>query len=295
MEAAGLALGVVSLAGSVTGTVTSIVQCFEYVELGRHFGKDFNKSQARLGALKLQISRWGVAAGAFPDPRTGTYREVTVSVETEKEAKRLLDSILDDIEEVERKSRKYRQQHSPSSQELEVFGASDMDAPTGALSARVDTIVKKRTKGVSWRDKTKWAVYQKKYFDRLLEDIAGNFDLLANICQPLSVSQLDLCQIEVEEIEDGQPTSTLELLHEASKANHDTSLQQAVQKAIAARGCGHSWERTEVADTVKLEQGDRIAANFTGQAPVGRIGHNFGVTIGKGNAEIKQGDVYGST
>ena len=79
MDPASATISAVSLATAVSGTFTSIVQCLGYVELGRDFGKDFNKSQVELEALKLRLSRWGTSLGilvnsssvqipAFPRP-----------------------------------------------------------------------------------------------------------------------------------------------------------------------------------------------------------------------------------
>lgn len=89
MEAAGLALGIVSLAGSISGSFTSIIQCFEYVQLSRAFGRDFEKAQIRLGALKLRLTRLGVVLGVLPDPKTGRLLRVSTNQEKATQAKRL--------------------------------------------------------------------------------------------------------------------------------------------------------------------------------------------------------------
>lgn len=141
--------------------------------------------------------------------------------------------------------------------------------------------------------KTKWALRDKKQFDRLLEDITENLNLLV-LMQQVAEPQRELCRMEVEEIQDGQPPVVLELLHDASKANIDNLLEQALQKAISNTDPGHSWERTEVDDDVKLQQGDRIANGFKGQVLGNRGNHKFGVTIGRGRSDIHQGDAYGT-
>ncbi|KAF5543553.1 hypothetical protein FPHYL_11254 [Fusarium phyllophilum] len=292
-QATGLVMSGVSLAAAAAGTFTSIVQCFEYVELSRRFGKDFRKSQARFDALKLQLTRWGISAGILVDPFTGTCRYIKVDAEIKELAERLLQSILEDSEEIRRKSKKYRDKHASSPSDLEVFHETDMDSQTLALTANVQRIYEKRTKGISWVKKTKWAVYEKKLFDRLLDDIGENLGNLESLCKPIIDYQRQIVQIEVEEIQSDGATGTLELLRDASDANNDTMLRQAVASAIAARGSGHKWVKTDVSDTVKLEQGDRIGNNYTGYAPAGRIGHNYGETIGRGGSQIKQGDAYG--
>ena len=58
-EAAGLAVGVVALAGLFNNTV----ECFHYVQLGRAFEKDFKTAQLKLDACELRLSRWGAPLG----------------------------------------------------------------------------------------------------------------------------------------------------------------------------------------------------------------------------------------
>ncbi|KAL7941232.1 prion-inhibition and propagation domain-containing protein [Trichoderma barbatum] len=277
---------------SLPATFVSIVECFEYVELGRRFGKDFNKSQARLEALKLQITRWGISSGALPDPQTGKPRELRFDAHAAETAQKLLESILEDTQELQKKSRKYSSQ-SGAPNAIDSMQPDEMDAPIQALKSKTSQIFAKRIQSVSLPKRVRWALYEKKHFDRLLEDITENLNLLM-LTPQVSEYQHELCRMEVEEIQDGQPDVVMELLQDASKANNDALLEQAIQEAINNRGPGHSWERTEVEDNVRLEQGDRIANGFTGQAPVNRGNHKFGVTVGRGRAEIRQGDVYGS-
>jgi hypothetical protein len=81
-----------------------------------HFGKDFNKCQARLEALKLQITRWGISSGVLPDPETGKQRVVSFDAHTTETAQKLLDFILADTRELENKSRKYCDQPGVTSE-----------------------------------------------------------------------------------------------------------------------------------------------------------------------------------
>jgi hypothetical protein len=52
-EAAGLVVGVVAFAGLFNNTV----ECLEFVQLGRVFGKDFQTSQLRLDNARPRLSR----------------------------------------------------------------------------------------------------------------------------------------------------------------------------------------------------------------------------------------------
>ncbi|KAH7120540.1 prion-inhibition and propagation-domain-containing protein [Dactylonectria macrodidyma] len=297
-EPVGTVLGVVSLATALSGTFVSVITCFEYLEFGRHFEKDFNKTQARLAALKLRITRWGIVAGAFPDPHTGEHRKVMADAETVSTASNLLNAIQADTVEVEEESKRYRVQPvSASSVDLSVLGRDDMHASVQALNVQTNVIVTRRVKGVSLTRRTRWALYEKKRFDRLLDDISENFGQLEDLFPQLVESLRELCRVEAEEVrrvEDDQVDMTMELLRDASEANSDRLLEQAVRETIISRGSGHRWEKTTMSDYARLHQGDHIASGFRGHAPTGRIGHNFGVTVGMGRSEIKQGDIYGS-
>jgi hypothetical protein len=54
MAEAGLVIGAVSFAG----LFTNCVDCFEYVQLGRSFGRDYQRALLRLDIVKLRLSRW---------------------------------------------------------------------------------------------------------------------------------------------------------------------------------------------------------------------------------------------
>ncbi|CAI4214562.1 unnamed protein product [Parascedosporium putredinis] len=295
-EAAGLALGVVSFVTAVSGVFVSVVECFEYVQLGRSFGKDYEKSQVRLAALKLELTRWGVSVGILPDPATGVPRQVApVESKIAAVVVRLLESVRDDVVELQRKSQRYRDDaiHGNDGRDVEIAGVESLTAASRILESRSTAVIEKRLEKLSLRKKVSWALYEKKHFDRILDDITELFTRLESLL-PAEIKpyQQSLCVYEVEEIQEDQPEQVLTLLHEAAAANGDKLLKETVEKALVARGTGHTWERTEVGDQVQLEQGDRIASGSQAWAPIGRVGHNYGVTVGKGSAKIYQGDSY---
>ncbi|KAL6898907.1 hypothetical protein GGI43DRAFT_384583 [Trichoderma evansii] len=128
-------------------------------------------------------------------------------------------------------------------------------------------------------------------YDTLLEDITRNIGLLEKLVPQITDSQRKLYHVKREEVGDGKQELAMELLRDVP--NTDSSLGQTAQEVIGSRIAGHTWERTEVHDNAKVEQGDRIASGFVGQAPAVRVNHKFGVTIVKGNAVVYQGDIYG--
>ena len=55
MDPASLATGVLALAG----LFNNAVECFEFIQLGRNFGGDFQTSLLKLDDVRLRLSRWG--------------------------------------------------------------------------------------------------------------------------------------------------------------------------------------------------------------------------------------------
>jgi hypothetical protein len=61
--------GTVAGALSVAALFNNCVDCFEYIQLGRHFGRDFERCQLKLDIAKTRLSRWGEAVEVNKDPR----------------------------------------------------------------------------------------------------------------------------------------------------------------------------------------------------------------------------------
>jgi hypothetical protein len=59
MEVGGLIVGVLGVAG----LFNNAVDCCEYVQLGRNFGKTFQTSLPKLDNARLRLSRWGQSVG----------------------------------------------------------------------------------------------------------------------------------------------------------------------------------------------------------------------------------------
>ncbi|KAK8036218.1 hypothetical protein PG993_008832 [Apiospora rasikravindrae] len=64
--------GTVAGALSVAALFTDCVDCFEYVQLGRHFGQDFERCRLKLDIAQTRLSRWGEAVAIHEDPRFNT-------------------------------------------------------------------------------------------------------------------------------------------------------------------------------------------------------------------------------
>jgi hypothetical protein len=83
MEVAGLAASMVALAG----LFNNALDCFEYIQLGRSFGTDFQTSLLKLDNPRLRLSRWGQAIGLSGDlANAESLHEATVTKDNIRKA-----------------------------------------------------------------------------------------------------------------------------------------------------------------------------------------------------------------
>jgi hypothetical protein len=232
-EAAGLVVGVVALAGLFNNTV----ECFEFVQLGRAFGKDFQTSQLKLDNARLRLSRWGKSLSLEDDVRdTVSLQQRFGSEANVKHAEALLGQIVELFADAEGVSNKYRSRAEPQDGSLAVYDPqSDMDPAMAKLHEKMRQLAIERQNRSGVRHKAKWALYQEKQFRRLIEDITELVSDLDDLFPVTQQSQRDLCDIEVSIIGEGEGMSVLREI----AADQDKLLEQAITKATENTGRSH--------------------------------------------------------
>jgi hypothetical protein len=255
-ETAGLIVGVVALAGLFNTTV----ECFEFVQLGRNFGKDFQTSQLKLDSARLRLSRWGTSLGLGEDVRDVTSLQGRFGSEANvKHAEALLGQIVELFADSEGVSNKYKSRASSQNDNLAVYNPQlDLEPAMAKLHNQMRQLAIDRQVRSGMRQKAKWALYQGKQFERLIEDITELVDSLVGLFPAVQQQQRELCDIEVSSIGEGEDLS---LLREVA-AVQDKLLEQAIEKA---------------ADGV--DKSHRIM--FSGSLNTGlQVGHNSGTMSG---------------
>jgi Prion-inhibition and propagation len=287
-----LALGVVSLVTAVTGTFTSTVECFQYVQLGRAFGRDFNKYQIRLHALQMRLSRWGLSVGLLPDDSEQRH-EISVAQDEADLANSILKCIIEDMQELQKKSARYLKTKKAGSEELAVLDTADLEPQYKPLDQKMKTIWNKRIQSVSLLKRTGWAVYDKTYFDRLLEDTSKNLEELERMFPQAKEPQRALSLAEVGQVKevDSKETPSLNYLREAGEADKDELLMEAVKQAISANA-GQYFTDTVVEGDAQLHQGNKFTKDHTGEYPVPRTSQHFERNVFRGHARGQQGNIY---
>jgi len=304
MEPVSFTVGIVGLAG----LFSTCVDCFEYVQLGREFAKDYQTSELKLDILKTRMIRWGASVGVN-DPAAATAEtRFQVSTPTEEDLRLLaniLGSIGDVFLEMEEKSKKFASRARPNDLDISAIKV-DSNASKEALRVTLRKIANKRQKRSSLGQKTRWALYERKHFQRLLEDVSGFINDLEKLfpAQRLEVEKyrIQLCQEEVEQIDADQDDGELLNIAGEISANVikddgdgktvlDSVLQEAVKAQLSLKRTGNRYGKITGTGNAQILAGDDVAAGEHVQSALG--GHEYGDVTGSKNAVMMAGNKYG--
>jgi hypothetical protein len=277
------AFGIVAGALSIAGLFKTCVDCFEYVHIGRNFGRDYQTSQIKLDIANVRLTRWGKAVNIYEDPKLG---DPNASDDHIQATKHTLAQILTLFAATEKMSKGFKLGAKPS--DLAVCDPStDMEPMLLSLHNKMRDLAIRRQKGTSSKEKIVWALYKSKQFERLVEDITELVEGLENLF-PAEESRRRLVTLEVEEIQD---ESSLVVLKEVANGV-DTLLQEAANTAVVNLAGGHSYRNMTAMDDARVRHGDEYADNALVQGFKGSS-HSYDGVTARGNARVHSGNKYG--
>ncbi|MCJ1227993.1 hypothetical protein MMC12_004652 [Toensbergia leucococca] len=255
MEPVGLTVGIVALAG----LFNNAVDCFEYVQLGRNFGTNFQTSLLKLDNARLRLSRWGQSvglSGGLEDVQS--LQQIFGSTDIDK-ADGILGQVLELFADAEGVSTKIKGSMKPNDMSLLVYDKqNDLGPVTAFLHDKMRDLSIKRQNQTGLRQKAKWALYQEKQFKRLIKDVTDLVDDLVELFPAAQASQRQLCELEVSEVGTDEGLRVLKDI----TASQDKYLEAAVTKVLENR------------------QGYSYSTTFSGSNNSGfQLGHNTG-TLG---------------
>jgi hypothetical protein len=223
-ETAGLVTGVLGVAG----LFNNCVECFEYIQLSRHFGQDFERCQLKLDVARVLLTRWGDAVGINTN---GRFKAIQPNDSEVKEAEAILEEIDALFHSVQKKSKRY--ELKASQEQRKTYQDDDFSPVFGGLHNRFRSIAQQRQKRTGLLKKAAWALYDGKSLAALVNDIKGFVEDLEKLF-PIETACRQLADVEIEEIDD---EASLQALHSAA-ADTDKDLSDAVVnklKVMAAR------------------------------------------------------------
>jgi hypothetical protein len=229
MEPAGLAVGIVALAG----LFNNAVDCFEYVQLGSAFGTDFQVSLLKLDILRLRLSRWGKSVGLDGDLSNAHAIKLAAGPpEDIEKAGNVLGQIMDLFAKMESKSKKYQSRMGETDGDLTVLDvATNLEVSGQSLHEKMRAMSIKRQNSTPLRPKVQWALYERKRFRVLLEDVTDLINGLVE-CFPASrEEQRRLCRAEASAI---GSKDCLPALKEVT-AQQDKDLNEALVDALLSK------------------------------------------------------------
>lgn len=195
METAGAVTGFVGTLG-VAALVKTCVDNLEYIQLGRHFSQNYGRCQTKLRVSQLRLSRWATAAGIYDNP---IYTRESTGDETVEEIKYVVEEIDELIHTVRKASMRYEKRAHPG--DLVLCRDADMPSASKRVCGQLQMVVRQRQRDTVVSKKITWALYDAKYFDKLLRELSEFIDMLEKIC-PVEEVRRRLAQQEVGAIDD---------------------------------------------------------------------------------------------
>lgn len=228
-EPFGIATGIISIAT----IFTACVECFEYVQFGRHFGRDFQNNQLALTCARLRLTRWGESVHVYDDPKLGKIDASAAEIQL---AKDILIQILVLFAHTESISKKFKST-AKNEEAFATFATSDMDSITVVLHRKLEQVAKDRQKGNRFLKLASWALYYRSEFKDLIEGIILLIDNIERLFFAPQ-TQATLVRRELAKIGNKDSIKLIEIAAEGV----DSLLQTAVQEVLT----GHQYSNITV-------------------------------------------------
>ncbi|KFY93176.1 hypothetical protein V500_03861 [Pseudogymnoascus sp. VKM F-4518 (FW-2643)] len=269
-EPFGISAGAIGIAAAFS----ACIECFAYIQFGRHFGRDFQTDQLTLSCARLRLARWGESVDIYNDSKLGKVDATVTQIQVAKDT---LFQILVLFAETESISKNYKSA-AKTGEDLSPFSTDDMDRTIVALDNKMERLAVKRQKGSRLRKLTSWALYHRTELKELLKDIVSLIDSIENLF-PAPEAQMTLVRQEAAALGDKE---SLELIKNKAKGI-DGLLQTAIQELLT----GHQY-----LNVVEVGQGGKalIGNKYGGNGNSKQV-NNFSGTISISGGKT----IYGNT
>ena len=271
-EAFGITAGAVGIASAFT----ACVDCFEYVQFGRHFGRDYQTDILILNCSRIRLSRWGQAVDILNDPQMGRPDATVPEIRTVKETLLQILVLFADSAKI---SQQYKL-NTKTGEDLSVLSSDTMDSVFVALSKNMRELAIKRQKKSNILKITQWTLYHRSEFERLIESLSS---LIGNIEKifPAPQAQITFVRQEVAELYDQQAVK----LVESAAQGVDSMLYNAAKEALS----GHQYLNVSVKG--KAQTGDTFCSDWHGKT--GGASHTYNSVVVDNDGKALIGNKYG--
>ena len=271
---------IVSGAIGIASAFTACVDCFEYVQFGRHFGRDFQTSKLTLDCARLRLSRWGESVNIYNDPKLGKQGTTMAEIQLAKDAMLQILVLFADTESI---SKKYKLT-AKAGEDLSSYSTGDMDPKMIVLDNKMRGLAIQRQKKGQFLKLTSWALYHRSTLKDLLEQIVSLIDEIERLF-PAPQAQTTLVQHEAAEMDrESSDEGSLRLVEDAA-TGVDNLLRKTVKEVIA----GHQY--SNITFRGKGLAGDAYSSDWKGGA-IGASHKYDGIKVEEGGKGLL-GNKYG--
>jgi type IV secretory pathway VirJ component len=247
--------------------------------VGRNFGKDYQRSLLKLDIAKLRLSRW---ADTGDDAHNQYQFPVGTPVEAQK-VEEILEEIVACFADAERVSQRFKTK-SNNSTKLQAYDAdTDLEPSLRTIHDKMRDLALMRQRRSSVCQKTTWALYERKYFDRVINGVA---QLVEGLIQLFPATQQRQSELVVEEVEVIKSQPACKEIETAAEGI-DNLLISSVQQALATQG-SHSFTRNTATDEADAQYGDQYTQ---GVEHIG-FGHSYVENTASGKVKVHYGNKY---
>lgn len=304
-------LGTIASALSVAAFFNNCVDCFEYIQIARNFGRDYRVCQLRLDIARTRLGRWGEAVQINEAPRFSLPPGEGGEKHKDKDvqlARAILEEIVLLLETAAKSSRRYELR--ADEEQLALFdGKKDLDGVHRKLHDRLRGLTRRRLKGgsgggVGLAAKTAWALYDGKQFEKLVEQVLGLVDELEKTFPAVDGELRKLAVTEVVELGGGEGAAdeeeSLEVLRGVASETDEVLVEAVAQRletlVDGGRGDRNYAKEVNVGDTAQVQVGhDYSEAVFlaTGGMLPGTTTNVVDVVVAKGSSRVQVGSRFG--
>jgi hypothetical protein len=224
-DAAGLVLGVFT-------TWKACVQVFDIISSGRQYGMDYEIIRVKLEVERIRLLVWGDAVGLNEVQNGGPSRHALLN---HAEVRQTLLGVLGCIEHIfenpERLQEHYglrQEQHDASDQSGQVVHTIQTHFILGPVFKRAYAALRRsardRQRSTAFTQKTFWAVHDRTKFQRMVTEIKGFNDDLANLFPDLRSKTSETLRSEIDESDE---IRSLILLQQAAADEHGDIFETA--------------------------------------------------------------------
>ncbi|KAK7906545.1 ubiquitin-conjugating enzyme E2-16 kDa [Apiospora marii] len=223
-EVAGLALGVLGIAG----LFTSCIENFDIIVRAKNFGEEFDLLCTQLSLLTIRLALWGETLGLMPPSsiraRRVPYNHAIDRHDIKPSIIASLHQLLNLLSKADVITERYALECTASS--AQAYEQEVTQTPRGMLVLRdsfqkfKERIRKNQTQKSVWKV-TRWSVHDYAQFETLVDNIRKLLDDLESITNALGVleRQRELLLQEVDSVSDAQSLSLLQEVGSSSSAS----------------------------------------------------------------------------